>query len=71
MSIQFPAYGGLYFSHSIPEDDERIPLPASLDPTGSYCVGRSCDPSWSFTHQNLTPGPCMYRFGSSLLRCER
>lgn len=60
MSIQFPAPGSLYFRHSLTENDERIPLPIKLDPNGSYCIGRSCDPSWSFVHQNLIPGPCMH-----------
>lgn len=36
---RFPAYGSLYFRHSISKASERIFLDPSVDPTGSFCVG--------------------------------
>ncbi len=43
--IRFPAYGNLYFRHSIAEDS-RILLDPCIDPSGSYCVGPACDVPW-------------------------
>ncbi|KFY47423.1 hypothetical protein V496_10658 [Pseudogymnoascus sp. VKM F-4515 (FW-2607)] len=42
-SIQFPAYGSLYFRESCPNLASYQPLDATQDSTGSYCVGPSCD----------------------------
>ncbi|KAI9808736.1 MAG: hypothetical protein M1825_003888 [Sarcosagium campestre] len=46
-TIQFPAYGNLYFRHSISKESERHLLDSSLDPTGSYCIGPACGPAWT------------------------
>ncbi|KAI4281448.1 MAG: hypothetical protein L6R38_003686 [Xanthoria sp. 2 TBL-2021] len=46
-TIQFPAYGNLYFRQSIPEPSKRVLLDSFLDPTGQFCVGPSCDPAWT------------------------
>lgn len=65
-TIQFPAYGHLYFRQSIPESSKRVLLDSSLDPKGQFCVGPACDPAWTngtapvdldFT---LDMGPCEY-----------
>ncbi|KAI4267332.1 MAG: hypothetical protein L6R35_006859, partial [Caloplaca aegaea] len=46
-AIKFPAYGCLYFRHSIAKESERILLDASLDPTASFCIGPECGPAWT------------------------
>ncbi len=45
-AIRFPAYGSLYFRHSISKS-EQILLDPSVDPTGSFCVGPACGPAWT------------------------
>lgn len=64
-TIQFPAYGNLYFRQSIPEPPKRVLLDSFLDPTGQFCVGPSCDPAWSNgtcadIDSTLDMGPCQY-----------
>ncbi|KAL8927869.1 MAG: hypothetical protein Q9172_001169 [Xanthocarpia lactea] len=46
-SIHFPAYGSLYFRHSILIDSERVLLDSSLDPSAMFCIGPSCGPAWT------------------------
>ncbi|KAE8407474.1 phosphotransferase family protein [Aspergillus pseudonomiae] len=44
-SMVLSAYGSLYLrdsQHSLPRDFQYHPLPADLDPDGSFCVGPSC-----------------------------
>lgn len=64
MTIDFPAYGCLYHRQSIPANDRKMNFPTSIDRSGSYSIGQSCDPAWSSVRQNLIPGPCMYTFSS-------
>lgn len=65
-TIQFPAYGNLYFRQSIPEPSKRVLLDSFLDPTGQFCVGPSCDPAWTNgttaadIDSTLDLGPCAY-----------
>ena len=47
VDIQLPAYGSLYFRHSISKASERILLDSSVDPSGLFCVGPACGPAWT------------------------
>lgn len=60
MTIRFPTYGSLYPRNSFPESESRTNLPSNIDPSESYCIGGSCDPTWSAVPRNFTLGPCMY-----------
>lgn len=63
-AIRFPAYGSLYFRHSISKAMERILLDSSVDPTGLFCVGPACGPAWTndISPADIQPdidaGPC-------------
>jgi len=46
-AIRFPAYGSLYFRHSISKASERILLDPSVDPAGLFGVGPACGPAWT------------------------
>ncbi|KAM5444084.1 hypothetical protein MferCBS31731_000601 [Microsporum ferrugineum] len=46
LSFQFPAYGNLYFRHSVPESS-CVFLHKDTDPAGLYCVGPAADSAWS------------------------
>ncbi|MCJ1284646.1 hypothetical protein MMC26_003981 [Xylographa opegraphella] len=46
-AIRFPAYGSLYFRHSISKASERILLDSAVDPTGLFCIGPACGPAWT------------------------
>ncbi|KIX00111.1 uncharacterized protein Z518_10248 [Rhinocladiella mackenziei CBS 650.93] len=72
MAINFPAYGCLYHRHSIPDNDRKMDLPTSIDPSGSYCIGQSCNPTWSSVGQNLMPGPwpSLTEFGTAFAKRE-
>lgn len=65
-TIQFPAYGHLYFRQSIPESSKRVLLDPSLNPTGHFCVLPACDPAWTNgttladLDSTLDMGPCEY-----------
>ncbi|KAJ5360863.1 Aminoglycoside phosphotransferase [Penicillium concentricum] len=41
-AIRFPAYGGLYLQKER-NISNQIPLDKDIDPTGSFCIGPSCD----------------------------
>ncbi|KAJ5155011.1 Aminoglycoside phosphotransferase [Penicillium coprophilum] len=41
-AIRFPAYGGLYLQKET-NILKSIPLDKDIDPTGSFCIGPSCD----------------------------
>ena len=63
-AVRFPAYGSLYFRHSISKASERILLDSSVDPTGLFCVGPACGPAWTdgISPADIQPdidaGPC-------------
>ena len=63
-TIRFPAYGSLYFRHSISKASEQISLDSSIDPTSSFCVGPSCGPAWTDgtspadIQPEIDAGPC-------------
>lgn len=63
-TIQFPAYGSLYFRRSIPKASERVLLDLAIDPTGLYCVGPECGQAWTDgtspvdIQPNVDAGPC-------------
>ena len=73
--IKFPAYGCLYFRHSIPTASERVDLESSVDPAGLFCIGPECGPAWTNgstsadIEPNMNAGPCrsFYRFVRSAL----
>lgn len=69
-AIRFPAYGGLYLeadaSTTIPESLCR-PLDRSIDPSGLFCIGPSCDRSFyddsGVKHgqsKDFDQGPCKF-----------
>ncbi|KAI4115491.1 MAG: hypothetical protein LQ345_003920, partial [Seirophora villosa] len=57
-AIKFPAYGCLYFRHSIAEERIRIHLDPSIDPTASFCIGPEAHPAWTdgSSPHDLEPG---------------
>lgn len=63
-AISFPAYGNVYFRHSISKPSERILLDQSVDPDGLFCVGPACGPAWTDgtspadLQPDLDAGPC-------------
>ena len=58
--IPFLASGSLYHKSSL-SDHELISLDPSVDPDGLFCVGPSCDSTWSIQHSpNVDCGPCKY-----------
>ena len=63
-AIQFPAYGSLYFRHSLPKATESILLDSSTDPAGLFCVGPACGQAWTdgTSRADIQPdidaGPC-------------
>ncbi|KIW95359.1 uncharacterized protein Z519_03943 [Cladophialophora bantiana CBS 173.52] len=72
MSIKFPTYGCVYSRHSFPESDGKTDLSTDIDRSGSYCVGRSCDPTWSTVPCYLASGPWLSlpEFGTALAKRE-
>ena len=75
-AIRFPAYGSLYFRHSVSKASERVVLDSSVDPTGMFCVGPSCGPAWTDgtsstdIEPNIDAGPCKsFRSFSLLASC--
>lgn len=65
-SIHLPASGSLYIRHSIAEKVKHELLDSGTDPSASYCIGTSCDRSWSleptreFTAPEFDKGPCKH-----------
>ncbi|PVH97470.1 hypothetical protein DM02DRAFT_719847 [Periconia macrospinosa] len=45
-SLKFPASGHLYLRQSVKDKTKRKVFSSALDPSGSYCIGRSCDRAW-------------------------
>jgi hypothetical protein len=46
-AIAFPAYGSLYLRESMGAEDMYKPLAPEMDPSGQFCIGPSCERSWS------------------------
>ncbi|KAL9100876.1 MAG: hypothetical protein Q9163_003803 [Psora crenata] len=75
-AIRFPAYGSLYFRHSISKASEQILLDSSVDPTGSFCVGPGCGPAWTDGVSpadiqpdiDAGPWPTLLEFGLGLIQ---
>lgn len=44
--ITFSVNGSLYLRESMAAGDKYEPLSLELDPSGQFCVGPSCEPSW-------------------------
>jgi hypothetical protein len=65
-SIQFPAYGNLYFLPPNANSFSYQVLDHTFNPTGSYCVGPSCDRVFmleshaSPASPTVEKGPCKY-----------
>lgn len=63
-SIQFPANGSLYLCESMTDNESWVALDQSVDPTGQFCIGPSCERAWSHQGKILTSpshannGPC-------------
>ncbi|EXJ59001.1 hypothetical protein A1O7_06432 [Cladophialophora yegresii CBS 114405] len=57
MLIKFPAYGCVYPRHFLPDNERKADLPTDIDQSGSYCIGRPCDPAWSGVPEDVTLGP--------------
>ncbi|EXJ68100.1 uncharacterized protein A1O5_08715 [Cladophialophora psammophila CBS 110553] len=72
MSIEFPTYGCVYSRHSFPDSDRKTDLSTDIDRSGSYCVGRSGDPTWSTVPWDLASGPrlSLTEFGTALAKRE-
>jgi len=74
--IRFPAYGSLYFRHSIAKSRERILLDSSIDPAGLFCVGPACGPAWTdgISPADIEPdidaGPCKLHHSLTWLRAD-
>lgn len=75
-TLDFPALGHLYLRQSITDEDRRTLLDSTIDPSGSYCIGRSCDRSWltetNAENAKVEPhqGPCKHIPSKSMLnRC--
>lgn len=62
--IRFPASGSLYLCESMADDDVCIALDRTIDPSGQFCVGPSCERGWyaqgkkMSLHCHLDKGPC-------------
>ncbi|KDB22282.1 hypothetical protein H109_05808 [Trichophyton interdigitale MR816] len=71
LSLQFPAYGNLYFRHSIP-NLPHVPLDKELDPSSQYCIGPAASLQWASggTTPEYSSGPWMnlQEFGESLAK---
>ncbi|CAE6998145.1 hypothetical protein P3342_000765 [Pyrenophora teres f. teres] len=77
-SIQFPANGSLYFCESMTDGEHWIALDRTVDPSGQFCIGPSCERAWSARGKILTPpsqlnGPWqnLSSFGLALVERER
>ncbi|ETI22030.1 hypothetical protein G647_06100 [Cladophialophora carrionii CBS 160.54] len=72
MSIKFPAYGCLYPRHFLPDNERKSDVPSDIDQSGSYCIGRFCDPAWSAAPENATLAPwlSLTEFGTALAQRE-
>ncbi|KAM3415171.1 hypothetical protein BST61_g10293 [Cercospora zeina] len=72
-AIEFPAYGALYLRESLQSSDEPVPLGASADPEGRFCVGPSCERAWDEAKGcGVTMGPWrdLTAFGQALVNRE-
>lgn len=67
-SIHFPAIGNLYLRQSLAGQVNYTPLNSTIDPSGLYCIGPSCDRSWiedphaKKLGHNIDSGPCKRPF---------
>jgi hypothetical protein len=63
-SIQFPANGSLYLCESMTDGEPWVALDRTVDSSGQFCIGPSCERAWSFQGTRMTPpsqvdlGPC-------------
>ncbi|OAL75077.1 hypothetical protein A7D00_0675 [Trichophyton violaceum] len=68
---KFPAYGNLYFRHSIP-NLPHVPLDKELDPSSQYCIGPAASLQWADGGRTpeYSSGPWMnlQEFGESLAK---
>ncbi|EFQ97873.1 phosphotransferase enzyme family protein [Nannizzia gypsea CBS 118893] len=71
LSLQFPAYGNLYFRRSIP-NLPHVPLDKDIDPSGQYCIGPAASLEWADGNETLeyNSGPWMnlQEFGECLAK---
>jgi len=46
-SIQFPANGSMYLCESMTDGEPWVALDRTVDPSGQFCIGPSCERAWS------------------------
>ncbi|KAJ5950252.1 Aminoglycoside phosphotransferase [Penicillium vulpinum] len=61
-SIRFPASGGLYLREKT-NISRWTPLEKDIDPTGSFCIGPSCDRTYHTEEIENTAIPCVHDIG--------
>ncbi|KAH9881159.1 hypothetical protein J1614_001654 [Plenodomus biglobosus] len=77
-SIQFPANGSLYLCESMTDGESWVPLDRNVDPSGQFCIGPSCDRTWSAPGKMMTqpsqvntgPWPSLSSYGLALVERE-
>ncbi|KAF2240280.1 hypothetical protein BU26DRAFT_470903 [Trematosphaeria pertusa] len=78
-SIQFPANGSLYHCESMTDGEPWVALDRTVDPSGQFCIGPSCERAWSAQGEimarpsqvNNGPWPNLSSFGLALVERER
>jgi hypothetical protein len=59
-----PAYGSLYLCESMTDGEPWVALDRTVDPSGQFCIGPSCERAWSAPGKMMAPpfqvnsGPC-------------
>ncbi|KAH8710213.1 hypothetical protein GQ44DRAFT_763149 [Phaeosphaeriaceae sp. PMI808] len=73
-SIQFPANGSLYLRESMTDSNSWVALNQSIDPSGQFCIGPSCERAWStqgnIVASNNGPWLNLSSFGLALIERE-
>ncbi|KAF2845642.1 hypothetical protein T440DRAFT_502359 [Plenodomus tracheiphilus IPT5] len=67
-AIAFPANGSLYFRDSMEASDKYIPLSPEMDPSGRFCIGPSCERSWSGKEKRTLYWSALIEGHNTLLR---
>ncbi|KAF1912281.1 kinase-like domain-containing protein [Ampelomyces quisqualis] len=78
-SIPFPANGSLYLRESMTDGEPWVALDRTVDPSGQFCIGPSCERAWSAqgnmmvppSQINNGPWPNLSSFGLALVEREK